>query len=73
MPMTLDQFIAALPSRRKRLPGVQSCALCRIPLQESLTGCRYTDKGYVCSDCYFQELSDELEQFPIFMPRVHRT
>lgn len=72
MPMTLKQFLEKLPIRRQELPSVQCCVTCKGPLQEAVTGNRSTDKGHVCSDCYFQEFGKELDQYPIFMPRSIR-
>jgi recombinational DNA repair protein (RecF pathway) len=68
--MTLEQFLKELPNRRKNLPNVQCCAVCGVPLQEAVTGNRKTSMGHVCSDCYFQKFSEELDKYPIFMPRT---
>lgn len=70
MPMTLDEFRSKRSDRGRLLPGVQRCVECNVGLQETVTGNRLTDKGHVCSDCYFSRVSDEVEQFPIFMPRA---
>jgi CRISPR/Cas system-associated protein Cas10 (large subunit of type III CRISPR-Cas system) len=72
MPITITQLRNRIASRRVKLPGVQRCAVCKVPLQETLTGNRITDKGHVCSDCYFRAMSDELEKHPIVMPRTVR-
>ena len=45
------------------------CTACDEPIKESVTGCRKMgDGGYCCSDCYYKQLGDELETFPV-MPR----
>ena len=72
MPMTLDQLRDRIAARRVELPGVQRCVKCEVPLQEAVTGNRPTDEGPVCSDCYFQMLSAELDNHPIIMPRAAR-
>ncbi|OGP66848.1 MAG: hypothetical protein A2031_06905 [Deltaproteobacteria bacterium RBG_19FT_COMBO_43_11] len=66
--MTLEQFLIELPSRREKLLNVQRCAKCDTPLQEAITGNRSTDKGHVCSDCYFADWSEELDKHPITKP-----
>ena len=48
------------------------CIKCKQELRESVTGCRYTADGYVCSDCYFDLLSDILEKYPIRTARIRR-
>ncbi len=72
MPITLEQLRDQITNRRATLAGVQRCVECKVPLQETVTGNRKTDKGHMCSDCYFQMLSDELDKHPIFMPRAIR-
>lgn len=48
------------------------CTECKIPLQESQTGCREMGDGtYRCSDCYFDAMED-LEDHPILPPRIRR-
>ncbi len=49
------------------------CFRCKLPLQESVTGCRQLKDGnFVCSDCYFEDLGDALEAYPIMPPRIRR-
>lgn len=72
MAYTVTQFLKQLPARRKKLPGVQLCAVCKIPLQETLTGNRKTGKGHVCSNCYFDAFSSQFDLHPIAMPRSIR-
>jgi len=72
MPITLEQLRNQITDRRAALPGVQRCAVCKIPLQETVTGNRTVGDGHVCSDCYFDTLSDEIDQHPILMPRTPR-
>lgn len=49
-----------------------TCSTCCRALQESVTGNRWTSHGYVCSDCYFEELGRVVEEHPITAPRVPR-
>jgi hypothetical protein len=46
------------------------CACCNVVLRESVTGIRKTPDGCVCSDCYWRELSDEIERLPAMPPRM---
>ena len=48
------------------------CGQCNRVLRETITGCRKTEAGYRCSDCYFKELSDLIEQSPIRTPYARR-
>lgn len=49
------------------------CHKCKTPIRESVTGCRRLHDGkYACSDCYFEDLGDALEAFPILPPRIRR-
>jgi hypothetical protein len=75
MPLNLKEFLSAVAEDRKLLGsnkapvGVATCRCCGIPLQESVTGNRPDQK---CSDCYFDEFGDELDQHPIAVLRVTR-
>jgi len=72
MLISSEQFLSERASRKKSLIGVQRCAKCSVALQETVTGCRPSENGLVCSDCYFDALGVELDKHPIFMPRsVH--
>lgn len=72
MPMTLDDLCERIEGRRSELAGIQRCASCGVPLQETITGNRPTDDGHVCSDCYFKMLSEEVDRHPILMPGIVR-
>jgi len=51
---------------------LHECAVCKIPLQESQTGCRKMGDGtFRCSDCYFDAV-DQLDDYPILPPRIRR-
>lgn len=49
-----------------------TCSHCRIPLQETITGKRPTPKGPACSDCYYDQIGDGVEQHPPVSARVRR-
>ena len=75
MPLSLTEFLTAVDEDRKLLAlnkapsGVATCRVCGVPLQESVTGNRPDQK---CSDCYFDEFGEELDEHPIALLRVTR-
>ncbi len=60
------------PEDRLKLTKTSNCAECEIVLQEAITGCRETHKGYMCSDCYYDMMGEMAEEYPIGIPRMHR-
>ena len=70
MPISARQFLEELKARRLDLPEAQRCVSCSIPLQETITGCRKTEDGHKCSDCYYEEIGEELEKSPLFTRRI---
>jgi hypothetical protein len=79
MALTVSEFRDLLKesraqlSKRKAPEGTIECEACGIPLQESITGNRPMEDGtHRCSDCYFDEIGTEIDEYPIFMPRVRR-
>ena len=61
------------PKRVDELVQFQStCAYCGIPLQETITGNRKTPKGRACSDCYYEQIGEGIEQHPIVSGKVRR-
>ncbi len=50
----------------------ERCAVCNVELQETITGKRETPSGFACSDCYYGELGDEVEQHPIASAGIRR-
>lgn len=48
------------------------CAHCGVTIHETTTGCRTIGTDCVCSDCYFKDMSDELEAHPISVRRMRR-
>ncbi len=63
------QRILARYEAQAKLAPVSSCAECHTWLQESVTGCRPSPKGPVCSDCYFELLGALVEEHPIVSPK----
>jgi hypothetical protein len=50
----------------------QHCCQCGVLLQETITGKRKTPDGEACSDCYYEQLGDLVEQHPVVSGRVRR-
>ena len=50
----------------------RKCASCGAPLSKTLTGKNLSPKGIVCDDCYYEQMSEELEKYPIGHHRVRR-
>ena len=50
----------------------QKCCSCQVVLQETITGKRKTSGGFACSDCYYEQLGNEIEQYPIGAGGVRR-
>ena len=73
MALKMKEFLAQYQAEGPRVFGVQTCAACDVPLQETQTGHRHTDDGDLCTDCYFERLGEELDRRPIAMPRAVRT
>jgi hypothetical protein len=48
------------------------CCRCGTELQETITGKRSTPQGDACSDCYYEELGNLVEQHPIVSAGVRR-
>lgn len=71
MTMTVEQFVEQMDADTLVIPAPK-CARCKCELQECLTGNRYTEDGYVCSDCYFDALGDVVEKYPIRSFRIRR-
>lgn len=50
----------------------QKCCSCGVVLQETITGKRQTSEGFACSDCYYEEMGNEIERHPIASGGVRR-
>jgi hypothetical protein len=50
------------------------CFVCKIPLQETLTGKHHVGNGHdcMCSDCYFDGLGAVIDASPVSAGRVRR-
>lgn len=78
MALTLAQFREVIRRDKAMLDklqapvGVEKCPHCGVPIMEATTGNRAFGEENVCSDCYFEKWGDEVEQHPIFTPRIVR-
>ena len=52
--------------------GRQHCTHCDVMIQETLTGKRPTPKGDACSDCYYEQIGEGVEECPIATPGLRR-
>ncbi|HEY8581182.1 MAG TPA: hypothetical protein VIL72_14940 [Beijerinckiaceae bacterium] len=53
--------------------GQSRCSACAIAIKESITGCREMGDGrFCCSDCYYKNMGEELESFPVAPRRLMR-
>ena len=72
MAQTLTQYFAEGALRDRDSSGTETCGICKIPLQETITGYRPTDDGARCADCFFCEISEMIDQHPIGRPMATR-
>jgi len=68
MAMSLRQYLAEAPQRDKVAGSVEQCKDCGVPLQEAIYGYRKVGDHAKCSDCYFDAMSDLIDQAPIGRP-----
>lgn len=45
------------------------CIKCKKPISSTVTGIQKVRDGYMCDDCYFDALGEEIEKHPIVSPR----
>lgn len=70
MAMTAQEFLSYVETGS--LEQAAHCVDCGRVLQESITGCRHTARGYVDSDCYFDAIGKIVEAQPIQTFRIRR-
>lgn len=70
MAYTADELLKLdLSTRRDEHPR---CKTCLTELSENLTGQHACEDGPRCSDCYFDELGNIIEQHGVGLPFVRR-
>jgi hypothetical protein len=47
---------------------MNNCNKCEIPIQEFLTGKHDVEEGVYCDECFFDELGEVIEKYPICVP-----
>ncbi len=71
--MKLTDYISQATKRDAAATSqLESCTNCGVPLQEALAGYRKTELGTHCSDCYFDALSEMIDQYPVGKPLIAR-
>jgi hypothetical protein len=65
MAISAKEFISRFDKGDIRHGDECQCADCEKPIQETLTGNRHTERGRVCSDCYFQDMGQWEAAHPI--------
>lgn len=69
MAMTLAHYLATAQERDAVAnKNIEACRTCATPLQETIVGYRPTDDGTLCSDCYFDAISEKIDEHPIGRP-----
>ncbi len=72
MNISLSDLVAAPEKLSDLKLSIQKCPSCGVVLQETITGKRPTPKGPSCSDCYYEQLGESVEEHPITTARVRR-
>lgn len=73
MAHTLEGFLALDLSKLRESRDAQGrCASCDKELRENMSGYRMCEGGPRCSDCYFKELGDLVEEAGVGLPYVRR-
>lgn len=47
---------------------MNNCGKCGITIQEFLTGKHSVEEGVYCDECFFDELGELVEKYPICLP-----
>lgn len=68
---TLEEFCKVTEEEclRKAGSAAAHCCKCKVLLQESITGNRWTAYGRMCSDCYFGKVGEVVDRHPVGVPR----
>lgn len=72
MAITLKELIEDRTKLASLGGNQRHCCRCGVLLQETVTGRRKTPGGEACSDCYYEELGEIVEQHPVVSGRVRR-
>jgi len=71
MPIRGDELVAMSEVERMTRFRPTKCVFCGVTLDDTTTGRREVKAGCACGDCYFEKLSDLLEEHPVGIPRMH--
>ncbi len=70
--LTGKEFLELLKAGKIQETGRVCCKKCGIPLRERVTGNRQVGTDRYCSDCYFEELGELIDEMPIGIRSVSR-
>ena len=70
--LTLREFVVLDSAGKIRETPLVQCQKCQIELQETITGNRAVGDARVCSDCYFKDFGDLVDERPIGVPHSRR-
>jgi protein-arginine kinase activator protein McsA len=75
MAYSLAEYIATAAARDNEHDSLEKCQACGVPLQEAIYGYRRVGDGAECSDCYFDDFSEQIDAHPVgrLMSRVSGT
>jgi hypothetical protein len=65
MVLYLDEFDGNPGLLDELWTEAETCCKCKVVLQETITGKRQLGSANACSDCFYGELGDIIEQSPI--------
>ena len=68
MAIALAKYLADAGRRDLETSSIETCSVCGVPLQEAIHGYRPVGNAASCSDCYFCEISNLIDQHPIGKP-----
>jgi hypothetical protein len=72
MAIALTELIEHPEKVDELVQAQEHCAYCGVLLQETITGNRKTPRGRACSDCYYEQIGEGIEQHPIVSGKVRR-
>ena len=69
--MTPEEFreYMKIPDKEE-FKGMTKCKICEVILDFEITGLQQITEGYLCDDCYFESMGEEIEKHPIISPEM---
>jgi hypothetical protein len=72
MAISLEEYVTQKGGVYAATEKIGQCSTCHTLLQETIAGYRETDDGAKCSDCYFDLISDLIDEHPVGRPMATR-